>query len=178
MFLWYSQGCFPESTHNTCDDLPYWMRPICLRLHKVMTQGATELYFSGYAWHNRYTYSAEKIRQYNELAWGGGVGKGLYDEDGDWQGLYSFAFLESHKRVEPAIGYAFLKVHHFTENTSVGIGYTFLVTMRPDINHGIPFPGVLPWASVTHKKLTLSATYIPGSRNIGNVLYLVSKWTI
>jgi palmitoyl transferase len=150
---------------------------ICKRLHLIWKQGKTELYLSGYAWHNRYTYSQEKIDSYNEAAYGTGLGKGYFDERGNWQGLYAYAFLDSHKNVEPVVGYAYLKVFPIHHEFKAGIGYTLLVTARPDINHNIPFPGALPWASLFYKKVTLAATYIPGFNNNGNVLYLVGKYT-
>src|ERR1700733_11585269 len=62
------------------------------QLHQIWVEGKTELYLSGYAWHNRYTYSQTKLKHYNELAWGSGLGKGIYDEKGNWHGLYAFAF--------------------------------------------------------------------------------------
>jgi palmitoyl transferase len=162
---------------RVCSSWPSWLKPVCQRLHQVWTEGDNELYLSGYAWHNRYTYSREKIKTYNELAWGGGLGKGLYDEDGDWHGLYAFAFLDSHKNVEPVVGYAFLKVVHLRSNLRLGAGYAALITARPDIFHNIPFPGVLPWVSLNYCHATLSTTYIPGSRGAGNVLFIIGKWT-
>ncbi|STX40288.1 Rcp protein, confers resistance to cationic antimicrobial peptides and promotes intracellular infection [Legionella donaldsonii] len=164
----------------TCSTWHAWFKPVCIshRLKQIWTEGNNELYLTGYAWHNRYTYPPEKIKTYNELAWGGGLGKGLYDENGDWHGLYAFAFLDSHKNVEPVAGYAFLKVAHLSDNMRVGAGVAALVTARPDLNKGIPFPGVLPWLSFNYRQATLSATYIPGmSKRNGNVLFLLGKWT-
>ncbi|WED42892.1 lipid IV(A) palmitoyltransferase PagP [Legionella cardiaca] len=162
------------------EDCANWLslfQPLCRRMHQIWHEGSNELYVTGYAWHNRYTYPKEKIKTYNELAWGGGLGKGLYDEDGDWHGLYALAFLDSHKNVEPALGYAFQKIANLGINTRVGAGYTVLVTARPDIYNNIPFPGILPWVSLNHRNLTLSATYIPGSSRAGNVLFILGKWT-
>lgn len=155
-----------------------FLNPVCKRLQSVWQQGAIDLYFSGYAWHNRYVYSPTKIHSFNEQAWGGGLGKGLFDERGNWHGLFAFAFLDSHKNVEPVAGYAYLKVGHLSQTLKAGLGYTVLVTARPDINHNIPFPGVLPWASIFYKKTTLGATYIPGFNHNGNVLYLFVKYTL
>lgn len=162
-----------------CPKLGSWFQSTCRRLHQIWNEGSNELYVTGYAWHNRYTYPKESISSYNELAWGGGLGKGFYDEDGDWHGLYAIAFLDSHKNVEPTAGYAFLKVAHLGVNTRLGAGYTILVTARPDILHNIPFPGILPWVSFNYLNLTLSATYIPGPNHskTGNVLFLLGKWT-
>jgi palmitoyl transferase len=168
---------FAYDEHH-CDNWPKWLNRLCLRPYQTWKKGDNELYISGFAWHNRYYYDKERIPNYNEAAFGGGLGKSFYDEDGDWHGLYAFAFLDSHKNVEPVLGYAFLKTAHFQTHWHAGLGYALLVTQRPDINHGIPFPGVLPWASVGYRRASISATYIPGHRNVGNVLYLVGRWLL
>ncbi|CEK09158.1 lipid IV(A) palmitoyltransferase PagP [Legionella hackeliae] len=162
---------------ETCSGWLSWFQPVCIRMHQLWNEGNNELYVTGYAWHNRFTYPSYKVKSYNELAWGGGLGKGLYDEKGDWHGIYALAFLDSHKNVEPALGYAFLKVAHLSDNTRIGAGYTVLVTARPDILNNIPFPGILPWISLSHRSVTLSATYVPGSGREGNVLFILGKWT-
>jgi len=162
----------------TCSSSPRWFKASCLRLHQVWTEGDNELYLPAYAWHNRYTYDPRKIPRYNENPWGGGLGKSFYDEDGDWHGLYAFAFLDSHKNVEPVVGYAFLKELHFNENTRAGAGFGLLVTARPDIFHNIPFPGALPWVSFGYRKASLSMTYVPGSKNAGNVLFVILKYVL
>ncbi|MDI1351658.1 MAG: lipid IV(A) palmitoyltransferase PagP, partial [bacterium] len=113
----------------------------------------------------------------NEAAWGGGFGKGLFDEKGNWHGLSVIAFLDSHSNIEPAAGYTYLKVASLGQELKAGLGFSLLITSRADINHNIPFPGALPWASIFFKKITLSATYIPGFNNNGNVMYLLGKYT-
>ncbi len=172
--------CFSSqaATMNSCNKGASWLRHSCKRLHQLWTEGSNEFYFSGYAWHNRYTYSPARIKTYNELAWGGGLGKGLYDEEGDWHGLYAIAFLDSHKNVEPAIGYSFLKIATLSPHLRLGAGYSVLLTARPDILHNIPFPGVLPWVTLIYHQASLAATYIPGSHNTGNVLFILGKWTL
>lgn len=163
---------------SPCTQGPLWIKKTCLRLHEIWYEGKTDLIITGYAWHNRYTYRPEKIKTYNELAWGGGLSKEFYDEDGDSHALYAIAFSDSHKNLEPALGYAFLKTHHFSQTSSIGLGYTVLVTMRPDINNGIPFPGILPWLGLNYGRAGLIATYIPGAKGAGNVLFLIAKWHI
>ncbi|GGI92716.1 hypothetical protein GCM10007966_21650 [Legionella impletisoli] len=137
-----------------------------------------EVYLSGYAWHNRYVYPSHKINSYNENSWGGGLGKGRYDEKGNWQGVYAFAFLDSHKNVEPIAGYAYLKVAHLNQDVNLGAGLTVFITARSDMFNNMPFPGLLPWISLTMKRVTLSATYIPGAKGAGNVLFIVGKWRL
>ncbi len=163
---------------SACSHWPSWFKPVCQEVDRIWTKGDNELYISGYAWHNRYTYTKERLDQYNENAWGGGLGKSYYDEKGDWHGLYAIAFLDSHKNVEPIAGYAYLKMAHFTPNLRAGIGVSAFITQRPDIFNGIPFPGVLPWASINYRRLSISATYIPGAVGAGNVLFLVAKWVL
>lgn len=163
--------------NNECKSGPSWYKHVCHRLHQIWDDGQTELYVSGYAWHNRYVYDKFRTDRYNELAWGGGLGKGFFDEDGDWHGLFAIAFLDSHKNVEPTAGYAFLKTWHFNKNSYIGGGFTVLTTARPDIFHNIPIVGALPWVSFGYKKFAISATYIPGSKQTGNVLFALTKWT-
>ncbi|WP_423202721.1 lipid IV(A) palmitoyltransferase PagP [Legionella nagasakiensis] len=159
-----------------CHNWLKWIRPVCQRMHQIWREGDNELYLTGYAWHNRYTYSKEKIDSYNEAAWGGGLGKSYYDQDGDWHGLYAFAFLDSHKNIEPIAGYAFLKTAHLNENIKIGAGVTLFITARSDIFNNIPFPGALPVLSLTYRKASLGALYIPGAQGAGNVLFLLGKY--
>ena len=177
LLLFFSLHSAVAQNNEECKKWAPWVKHACHRLHQIWNQGDTELYLTGYAWHNRYTYPAYKISRYNELAWGGGFGKGFYDEDGDWHGLSAFAFLDSHKKVEPVAGYAFIKIARLNEQTRLGAGYSILVTSRQDIFHGIPFPGVLPWLTLTYRKATLAATYIPGASGAGNVVFILAKWT-
>lgn len=160
-----------------CTSVPSWAKRACKRLNQIWTEGNTELYLSGYAWHNRHFYTPDRINEYNELALGGGLGKGFYDEDGDWHALSAIAFLDSHKNVEPAAGYAFLKMARLGQHARIGAGYSILVTSRPDILNSVPFPGILPWISFGYDRGTLMATYIPGAKGAGNVLFIVGKWT-
>ena len=177
VFFFLPVNVFAEAQTDYCPQWRSLLKTACQRWHQIWYEGNAELYLSGYAWHNRYVYSREKINEYNENAWGGGLGKGFFDEKGNWHGLFAFAFLDSHKNLEPAAGYAYLKVAHLYKELKAGIGYTVLITMRPDLNKGIPFPGALPWASLFYKKTTLAATYIPGFNHNGNVLYLLAKYT-
>lgn len=144
-------------------------------MHQIWTEGNNDLYLSGYAWHNRHTYSKRKLRTYNERAWGGGFGKGFYNEKGNWHALAAIAFLDSHKNIEPAAGYVFQKVAHLTTNLNIGAGYAILATVRPDIFKGLPFIGIIPWVSINFRKVSLMATYIPGSSGAGNVFYAIGK---
>ena len=114
---------------------------------------------------------------YNELAWGGGLAQEIWDEDRDFHALYSMVFLDSHKNVEPVIGYAFLKMLHVTNKINVGGGFSALATMRPDIFGGYPFPGAVPLVGITSGPVAVFAAYVPGRENIGNILFIFGKYT-
>ncbi len=177
ILIFCSMHTYAAEQKEACSHWMSLLKPICQRLKQIWTDGDTEAYFSGYAWHNRYIYSPEKIRKYNENAWGGGLGKGLFDEKGNWHGLYAIAFLDSHSDIEPVVGYAHLWVSSLTDNLKAGIGYSILVTARSDINNYMPFPGAVPWAAVFYKKVTVAASYVPGNSSNGNVLFIVGKYT-
>lgn len=153
------------------------LQKIGTRLSQIWHEGTLDLYLTGYAWHNRLTYTRETMQKnhYNELAWGGGLGRGLYDEDGDWHGLYAVAFSDSHKNLQPNVGYSFLKIKHLGSKARIGAGFTALVTARADMFHGYPFPGAAPLLSLEYGRYSLVASYVPGKTNIGNVLFLYAK---
>jgi lipid IVA palmitoyltransferase len=167
-----------DNSKAYCKNWFFLFKTPCKRFNQIWYEGNYDFYFTGFAWHNRYAYDKERVLSFNELAWGGGFGKGFYDEDGDWHGLYTLGFSDSHKNLEPVVGYAFLKVAQLHKNLRIGGGYTLLVTARKDMWKNRPFPGMLPWFSLNYKQASLLATYIPGSFGAGNVLFLMGKWTL
>jgi len=136
-----------------------------------------ELYVPVNTWHNRNYYSSEKIDSYNEHPWGLGLGKYRFDDDGDWNGFYVMAFSDSHRELEPVVGFVFQKMWHPTENMRLGAGYTIGLTMREDM-HYIPTPGILPLFSVEYKQIALQSTYVPGGDGNGNILFTWLRWQI
>jgi palmitoyl transferase len=65
---------------------------------------------------------------------------------------------------------------HLSKDFKLGAGLTVFVTARPDIFNNIPFPGILPWVSAIFQRASLSATYVPGSKGAGNVLFILGQW--
>ncbi len=136
-----------------------------------------ELFIPINTWHNRHYYSSEKIDQFNEHPWGLGIGKYRYDADGDWHSLYMMAFLDSHKEIEPIIGYAFEKIWRPNENWRLGAGYTVGATLREDY-HYLPIPVAAPMLSVEYKHLALQSAYIIGGNGNGNILFTWLRWQL
>ncbi len=79
LILFYSWQAFAEHRQECSYFWPLF-KPLCFRFNQILREGESDLYITGYAWHNRYVYPPEKIAMYNEAAWGGGYGKSLFDE--------------------------------------------------------------------------------------------------
>ncbi len=147
------------------------------RLVSIWNAPTFDLYVTAYTWHNRLMYSESHVKRYNEYPWGGGFGRSLYDEDGDWHGLYFLGFTDSNYRFEPFAGYGYVKNWKLDEagDWKVGLGYTAGITARGNY-HYIPFPALLPLLSLEYMRLAVQMTYIPGEYNDGNVLFMWLRW--
>lgn len=134
-----------------------------------------ELYVPLHTWHNRRMYTAEKIASYNENPWGIGLGKYRYDDAGNWHALYAMTFLDSHNKMEPIAGYGYQKMWRPSENWRLGAGFTAGFTARADY-HYYPIPVILPLVSVEYGRFALQATYVPGGKGNGNILFSWLRW--
>lgn len=137
----------------------------------ILKNNNWDLYVPVNTWHNREMYDKEKTDSYNEMPWGFGIGKHIY-QDNTMRGIYAMAFSDSHSKVEPIIGYLRQWNYYFdrNKNFSVGAGYTLGVTFRDDYNY-LPIPAPLPIFGLQYGKLSVQATYIPGPYNMFNVLF-------
>lgn len=138
-----------------------------------------DLYIPLNTWHNRMTYSREKIDSYNERPWGIGIGKSRFDTEDDWHALYAMKFQDSHNKWEPFLGYAYQKVWYPDEkrNWRLAIGFTTAITARNEYNY-IPIPIALPLFGLEYKKLAIQNAYVPGGKNDGNVLFTWARWQL
>jgi hypothetical protein len=136
----------------------------------IGNEGQKELYLSGYAYHGRNTYTAERISELNEHAWGLGYGKSLYNAKGDEESIYFFTIDDSHGRPQPMAGYVYQWMWPVAKSgLEVGAGYTAMLMSRSDYFGGLPFPALLPVGSIGTKKFRLMASYVPRiSQNKGN----------
>src|SRR3954468_17557510 len=92
-----------------CTDLWWgWVQYQCRGLADAYDHGGADLYLTGYAYHDRNTYTPEKIASFNEEAWGGGLGTGLRNERGDYFGWYVMAFRDSHNDWTKALGWSWI----------------------------------------------------------------------
>ena len=137
-----------------------------------------ELYIPVNTWHNRSYYTDEKIASYNEQPWGLGAGKYRLDADDDWHSLYAMAFLDSHSKIEPIVGYGFQKIWRPTDTIRLGLGYTVGITLREDSNYVLPLPVIAPLFSIGYKDLSVQSTYILGGEGHGNILFTWLRWRL
>ena len=159
---------FPSAVHA---DMASYFNGLKQDVKSTWTDGTPNILIPLRVWHNRWTYDDEHIDKYNEEPWGAGFGLTRYD-DLDWHGLYAIAFKDSNDHPQTMFGYAYLKNHAIQDNRDFlfGYGYTLGLTQREEYSF-IPVPLPLPMIGLTYKKASLNATYVPGVKNDGNVLF-------
>ena len=147
-----------------------WKEEIFADVKEIWNSNNYDVYIPFYAWHNRLTYDDKHIAKYNEKAFGFGIGKSIYDENGNWYGLYAFAFNDSNSKLETVAGFAYLNNWSLDSNGNwkVGAGYTLGVTQREEYAY-IPIPMPLPIVGIEYKNIAVQAAYVPGLKNFGNV---------
>jgi palmitoyl transferase len=159
----------PGETDSVKNPQGWWSR-IESHSRNTWRDGQPDLFVPLRTWHNRLAYSQQSIASFNEQPWGIGLGKSRTDGD-DWHAVYAMAFLDSHRDVEPFAGYAFEKIRGNPAGWHAGFGYTVGFSARESYGY-IPFPILLPLASAGYSRLEIQATYIPGGKDWGNVLFI------
>jgi palmitoyl transferase len=163
-----------------CGAMWKWVEYQCTGLKDAWRNGGPILYVTGFTYHDRATYSQEQLDSYNERAWGGGFGWGRFNDEGDHFGWYGLVFRDSHFQYTKMVGWSAMTYWPKQSDYSVGLGYTIFLGSRPDIYNSIPFPGILPLASVRLSKLEILGTYIPkvsaGTTGNGNVGFVFGRW--
>jgi len=139
-----------------------------------------DAYLSGYAYHDRDTYSKAQLRKMNETTWGGGLGRTYRNEKGDEESAYLMGIRDSNNRPQWMAGYSYQWMFGLKSknNTQVGLGLTGLLVRRHDWYNGRPFPAILPVASIGNRTAQLVATYVPhlsDRKKKGNILQVMLK---
>ncbi|MCX7219184.1 MAG: hypothetical protein NTY70_09680 [Burkholderiales bacterium] len=148
---------------------PGWWEQAKAGTTNILENGELSIMLSGYARHGRNTYTAERIAELNEKAWGLGFSKAVRNKKDNEDSLFGLAISDSHFKPQFMAGYAHQWMQPIGGNFEAGIGYTALLISRTDYFSGIPFPGVLPVASIGTRSNKLMAAYIPRlSQNKGN----------
>ncbi len=153
-----------------------WLDRTENRLTDIYRTGNTEFYLPLHTHHLRAAYSREKIDSFQENPIGIGIGRGLYDGDGDWYGIYAMGFQDSHFTPLWMTGYGYQTFWHPGEKWKLGLGYTAFLMARSETGHYTPFPGILPVASVGYRKLSVETSLIPGGKGYGNIFFFWGKY--
>lgn len=172
-FLVACLAAFALSAH--AESQTSWYDTLQAHLSEVWDRADhTDLYVPLLTYHNRSMYSQEKIDAFNEQPWGLGLGKSYRDEHSNWDGYYVMAFKDSHNDWEPILGYGHVKnLYGTAKQLNAGLGLTAGFTARSDFNYK-PLPVLLPIAAMGYDVVTVNATYVPGTKGNGNVLFMWS----
>ncbi|XZG70997.1 lipid IV(A) palmitoyltransferase PagP [Chitinibacteraceae bacterium HSL-7] len=158
-----------------------WAQSMCQHVKAPLKDDARQdLYLMGYAYHDRNTYTPEKLEGLNEKAWGGGYGRHRVDENGNEDALFAFAFLDSHKDPQYQAGYARIWMWPVVGDLQVGAGLGMGIAGRQDMFGGFPFPFILPMFSIKYQRLSIQSVVIPqlnGGINNGNVAFFYGRYT-
>ncbi len=150
------------------------------KVSTIEREGDNDLYLTGYAYHDRMTYTKEKLKDLNEGAFGMGLGKTKINENGNTEMLYVMSHLDSHSDMQIEAGYAWLKNFHPFGDLKLGLGFASGLVSRSDMAGRIPIPFALPMAAIDLGKFAVNAILIPKLNdgiNNGNVLFLFAKFT-
>jgi len=158
-----------------------WYERFCSRLTDTWKRGNHEILFSGYSWHTPWTYTKEKRDELEHNAWGGGYGRTVEEANGDTHTVFGLGFQDSHGNAQLQVGYSWSTFWGDRDKVQPGLGYTVMIVQRPDVLDGVPFPAILPLASLRYGQATLVTTFIPninGGVNHGSVLFVFGRYTL
>ena len=138
------------------------LRQLRRHLARIVNDGDSSLYVSGYAYHSRSAYGRWTIEHLNENAWGGGFGKTLENTKGSVASLAGTAFKDSLGNWEYNLGYMReWRTAPFDGRLTLGAGLSAMLMSRPDFFGGTPFPAVLPQLTLGYGDATLIAVLVP-----------------
>ncbi len=147
-------------------------------LSDLWNKGDIEVYVPFWTYHLPFAYSPSQRAGYTEYPAGGGLGKGWYNESGNWEGVYLMGFQDSHGKPMYMGGYGWIPTWNpINEKSRIGVGLTAFMFMRSDINYYAPTPGILPMGTIGYGPIDVQVAYIPGGQGYGNVLFWWAKYS-
>lgn len=135
---------------------------------RIFNDGHTDLLLPFYSWHPAYAYP-NRFDQ-NHYSWGAGIARTLIDEKDNERIVYALGFSDSHYDFQAMAGYGWIARWPLGNNLKWGLGYTAFVAVRSDANY-IPFPGVLPLASIGTDRVMVYGSWVPFS----DVVFLFAR---
>ncbi|MDO8651937.1 MAG: hypothetical protein Q7R66_07100 [Undibacterium sp.] len=147
----------------------------------IVDKGSLSIMLSGYAYHGRHTYTAERINELNEKSWGLGFSKVIRNAKDNEESLFVMAISDSHFKPQLMAGYTYQWMQTLGGKFEAGLGVTGVLISRTDYFSGLPFPAPLPMASIGTRSSKIIAAYVPRvSQNKGNgdVLLLLARFEL
>ena len=155
---------------GTFDRLVFEIKSVQQRLKLIDREGKVYVQFSGYAYHDRNTYSRAKIKELNERAWGFGIEKLLYTDDQHRESVNALVITDSHS--DPQLSFAYEWQKHMAKMGPVHLwaGISGGIVLRSDFEYS-PIPFVFPTIAISYGRSTLKFVVIPkvSGANNGNV---------
>jgi len=109
----------------------------------------------------------------NNYPYGVGYARTVVDEKDNERIVFAMAFSDSHYDIQPLLGWAWLARWPLFGSVKGGLGYTAFITGRADANY-IPFPAILPLASIGTDRVTFYGSWIPTTE----VLFFFARITL
>lgn len=174
----FAQDATNESSLSASNAVGPWYEEGIHHVSKTWQEGSVEIYLPFATLHMPFAYTPDQRKNYNELPLGLGAGRGRINSNGNYEGVFGMVFQDSHSRTEYTVGYAWIPTWtvHDTD-MKVGVGLAGIITARSDIGNYMPFPAVLPVASISAGNFSIQAAYVPGGKGNGNVLFAWAKWS-
>ncbi|MFZ6735872.1 hypothetical protein ACO0LG_28390 [Undibacterium sp. Ji42W] len=158
-----------------------WWDSAKAKANKILDEGDLSLMLAGHTHHGRGTYTRERIAELNENTWGLGFSKAIRTKEDNEESVYAMMISDSHFKPQPMAGYVYQWMKPLGDKIEVGGGLTGSLISRTDYFGGIPFPVILPVASIGTRNTKLMATYVPRfSKNKGNgdVLFMFVRFDL
>lgn len=127
---------------------------------RIFRDGHSDLLLPFYSWHPAFAYP-NRFDQ-NEYSLGAGIARTMIDAKDNERIVYALAFSDSHYDLQVMGGYGWVARWPLFGGLKGGLGYTVFVTARSDANY-IPFPAILPLASIGTDKVMFYGSWIPFS---------------
>lgn len=127
---------------------------------RIFRDGHPDLLVPVFTFHPAYKYPNRHDE--SNYPWGVGYASTVVDEKDNERLIYAVAFSDSHYDFQPIAGYAWIARWPLFGAVKGGLGYTVGISARADANY-IPFPVVLPLASLGTDRFTVYGTWIPST---------------
>lgn len=146
----------------------------------VADEGKWDFYEPVYVWHLPFAYNSGQREKYNNTPWPAfGIGKGRYDEKGNRSSLYAMGYIDSNDKWSGNVGYGYSWQYGQRHGFNYGLGYTVGLMTREDYFNRVPFPFILPTASLGYDNYKVETGYVPGvKKGTGNILFIWLKYEL